>query len=218
MASSAITAHALPNQVKYYETTTKTIRTNVFTKKQNCIIHTHCHVTWISNPCGSPSYVFKGGFRAPNDWSVDTPLVTDTNGKPLTFGRTAVTFSPEPCGGSCEVQLLHPAPAGQHWYQFRSNPLPMSCGPIGTSGDLDFDVDFRCTFGPTGLRPTDIVAAWFSDDTDDRYGWVVQDFYAESGVTTNVPGITRGSMLALGSLLVVLGGSYLLYRRKESRT
>ena len=72
----------------------------------------------------------------------------------------------------CEPQLVHPAPAGQKWVEFRSTE-PIADPP--GDGVLRFSIVYTVPESELDELEGQPMACWFSDDRDDRYGSEIID-------------------------------------------
>ena len=144
----------------------------------------------------------KFGVRFPA--TVPDPEVTSFNlnnpSQPGSFGGVPLFFAKScPMGTSqCEVDSLHPAPAGQRWVQYRSTNDFMS-SPNNSSAQVGFRVTFPA--GTCSQFTGKPVALWYSDDSDDRYGRTVNDGFKDN-ITMTVPALPAawGAALAIGML------------------
>ena len=95
------------------------------------------------------------------------------NGTPVTFTRSC-PIGPAPGPAMCEVESLHPAPAGHGWVQYTSNQLTT----VGGAGGFEALLEFRWGAGTCSIMQGSDAASWVSDDLDDLYGLEVADGYS----------------------------------------
>jgi hypothetical protein len=113
--------------------------------------------------------LLKVGVRLPDGVVAPEVIATDeADTWPLELNGTEVYFA-KTCDTACEADSLYPAPAGQHWVQYRSTSLINS--PAGPDS-VTFGIAIRWTQPPPRRS---VVGLWLSDDSDDRYGETVTD-------------------------------------------
>jgi hypothetical protein len=157
----------------------------------NCVSHWRCDYVGDT----STTTAMQIGSQAPQEWTLLSLEVLDTNFQPLQIGGTPVVATQLPCApGACPVDAIHPAPVGGQWRAFETNDL-VTGGP----GGLDFII--RVSYDVHGGNPVGrTVSAWLTNDANARYGDEVSEGFMEGPFFFTVPSLKAWS----GSILVLL--------------
>jgi hypothetical protein len=159
------------------------------------------------------AYQIKEAIRLPLNIVDPVIEVLDMEGNPLVLDGVAVQFEPicstvalPLVATQCEVEQLHPAPVGQRWIQYKSTAdIPGREGDYG----LWYTVRYSWPRSERAKLEGALLARWASDDRDDRYGSVVDDFFGESvfrlSVVPLVPTLSQVGLIVLAVLLLVSG-------------
>jgi hypothetical protein len=135
---------------------------------------------------GNPSHLYTLEFalRLPIGAAPTSVTLVDDSGAPLVINGVAPTLSLSNCGAApCKPAVAFPEPVGQKWYMFTSDQL---LTPIAGSSSFGFAAKVMFpACAPALSTPVckvcddQTVAVWVSDNRDDLYGEVVNDYYKE---------------------------------------
>ena len=155
-----------------------------------------------------------------------TPDILVAEESPLTAQYGPIEFVPDPkqkcpapgVSGKCEVNSLHPAPAGQRWVQYISRkPLKPAQGDSTLEGNVVLSWSDPETCSNFAGKP---YAIWVSDTSDTLNGNTVKDGYFEGvdGANGCAIGSAGPSGTSAGALAAAAAAIVAFARRRKRAT